>query len=233
MMDRVNDVHEAGEGREEFAKELRTLRDLLLQMAGHCEQMIARAVEAAVSRDEELARGVIEADHHVNRAELEVDELCLSMMARRVPLGADLRLIASALKMVTDLERIGDHAVNIAERAIDLVRMQPVPLHEGIPKMGAATVRMLKNAVDAFVDRDAAKAAQVLKDDDEVDDLHAQVFRDMVLQMADKQQDIEIAVQMQSIARYLERIGDHATNIAQHVVFQVRGEDIRHPADQE
>ncbi len=217
----------------EFEEELRNLRDLLLAMAGRCEQMIARSVEAVVNRDEALANSVVEEDHHVNKAELEVDELCLRIMARRQPLGPDLRLIASALKMVTDLERIGDHAVNVAERAIDLTRMNPAPLHEHIPELGRAVSKMLKDAVDAFVERDVGKARQVLKDDDAVDDLYVQVFREMVSRMADKTQDVEIAVQMQSIAKYLERIGDHATNIGQHVVFLVRGEDIRHPADQD
>lgn len=231
-MTETNKANHVRHTDREFEEELRSLRDLLLSMAGHCEQMIARSVEAAINRDEALARSVIEEDHQVNKAELEVDELCLRIMARRQPLGPDLRLIASSLKMVTDLERIGDHAVNVAERAIDLSRMSPTPLHESIPELGRAVSKMLKNAVDAFVEKDAAKAREVLQDDDAVDDLYVRVFREMVSRMANKTEDVEIAVQMQSIAKYLERIGDHATNIGQHVVFLVRGEDIRHPADQ-
>jgi phosphate transport system protein len=215
----------------EFEEELQQLRDLLLSMAGRCEQMIVRSTDAVQNRDVALAQAVIDEDHQVNRAELEVDEVCLRIIARRQPLGPDLRLIASALKMVTDLERIADLATNIAERAIDLGRTPPMPLHPGIAQLGERVLAMLKTAVDAFVEKDAQKARRVIEDDDAVDALYVRVFRDLVEQMAQRGQDIEIAVQTQSLAKYLERIADHATNLAQHVVFLVRGEDIRHPAD--
>jgi phosphate transport system protein len=222
-------MESTGAARSDDLK-LRKLRERLLTMAARVEQMIVRALEAVKSRDTALAARVVEEDEHVNRAELEIDTLCLDILGTHHPDGRDLRLVASTFKMVTDLERIGDQAVNIAERAIDLSRERPVPLHPGIGELGTSVRTMVKQAIDSFVDGDAEQAKAVIDADDAVDDLYLQVFRDMTLRMNDQTQSIETSVALQSVAKYLERVGDHATNIAQHVFYLVRGDDIRHPA---
>ena len=212
----------------EYEAQLEDLRFHLLDMARRVENMIADGVRSLVNRDAELAKRTIEEDHQVNRCEVETDELCLQILARRQPMASDLRFITLALKMVTDLERIGDLAVNICERAIDLSTVPHLKAWEDIPGMAAIVRSMVNDAMDAFVTGNAAKAQQVIDWDDEVDKLYREVFLDVVRIMAEDPSTVEVGVMVQSVTKWLERMGDHTTNIAEQVIFMLRGKDIRH-----
>ncbi len=217
-----------GHTDREYDNQLRQLRDKLLLMAGHVESMIASSVKALVDRDVTLARRTIDNDHKVNKAEVETDELCLLILAKRQPMASDLRFITLALKMVTDLERIGDLAVNICERAIDLSSEPPVRSYDDIQRTADIVQTMVRDAIDAFVRADVAKAEAVIARDDEVDELYHQIFRDILQQMLGDSAAIQRGIHVQSVAKWLERIADHSTNLAELVVFMVKGKDIRH-----
>ena len=214
----------------EYEGELNRLRERLLLMAGRVEEMISRAMKALEQRDAVLARRTIVTDGRVNRDEIEIDELCLVVLARRQPMASDLRFITLALKMVVDLERIADLAVNICERVIDLSERPPLSPYPDIPKMAQLVRGMLRDAVDAFVERDDARAQSVIDRDDLVDQLYHHTFRELLQAMVESQgrSGVERGVQLQSVAKYLERMADHITNLAEQVVFMVRGQDIRH-----
>lgn len=213
----------------EYEAELGRVRERLLMMAGRVEQMLADAIRAVGERDPELARATIVADNQVNRTEVETDELCMRVLARRQPMATDLRFITLALKMVTDLERIGDLAVNICERAIDLageVRLSGV---DALETMATLVQSMVRDAIDAFVRGDADLAEGVIARDDAVDEAYHTYFRAVLAGMARDPASIERGIHVQSVAKWLERIGDHATNISELVIFMVRGTDVRHP----
>jgi phosphate transport system protein len=212
----------------EYDNQLRQLRDRLLLMAGHTEAMIANAIRALVERDVNLARRTIEIDHKVNQSEIDIDELCLVILAKRQPMGSDLRFVTLALKMVTDLERIGDLAVNICERAIDLSAEPPLRSYDDILRTADLVQSMVRDAIDAFVHADEVKAQDVVDRDDEVDELYHQIFRDILQMMMRDPSAIQRGIHMQSVAKWLERIADHSTNLAEIVVFMVNGKDIRH-----
>lgn len=212
----------------EYENQLGALRQALLLMAGRVEEMIVNSVRALIDRDVELAKKTIEADHKVNRAEVETDELCLLILAKRQPMASDLRFITLALKMVTDLERIGDLAVNICERAIDLADLPPIKPWEDVPRMSEAVESMVHDAIDAFVERDADKAQRVIDHDAEVDALYVRLFRETLAIMLNDSSTIERGIHLQSIAKWLERMGDHSTNLAEQVIFMVKGKDVRH-----
>lgn len=212
----------------EYEQQLQSLRHHLLRMAGRVEEMIADAVRALAERSPELARQTIAADAGVNRAEIETDDLCLMILARWQPMASDLRSIALALKMVTDLERIGDLAVNICERAIDLSLERSLVLPDRISEMATLVRSMIHDAIDAFVERDTEKARSVVERDDRVDEMYIDIFRQLLAAMVDDPASIERAIHLQSVAKWLERIGDHAENLAEQVVFMVKGKDIRH-----
>jgi phosphate transport system protein len=212
----------------EYEGELRKLRERLLKMAGRVEEMIADSVKALVERDLGLARRTIEADHLVNRAEVETDELCLVILAKRQPVASDLRFITLSLKMVTDLERIGDLAVNICERVIDLGEEPPLKPWVDVPRMASIVQAMVRDAIDAFVAGDAERAQSVIDRDRNLDELYIRVFRELLSAMLDDASKVERGIHAQSIAKWLERMGDHATNLAEQVVFMVKGKDIRH-----
>lgn len=212
----------------EYEHELKKLREGLLLMAGRVEEMISNSVRALIERDLELARSTIEADHLVNRAEVEHDKLCMMVLARRQPVASDLRFITLTLKMVTDLERIGDLAVNICERAIDLGEQPPLKPWVDVPRMGAIAQSMVRDAIDAFVDADVERAQSVIDRDDELDELYIGVFRELLSTMIGDSLKVERGIHAQSVAKWLERMGDHATNLAEQVVFMVNGQDIRH-----
>jgi phosphate transport system protein len=212
----------------EYDNQLRQVRDKLLLMAGHVEAMIANAVKAMVERDVTLARRTIENDHKVNQTEVETDELCLVILAKRQPMGSDLRFITLAFKMVTDLERIGDLAVNICERAIDLAAEPPLRNYDDIVKTADLVQSMVRDAIDAFVHADDVKAERVIERDSEVDELYHQIFRDILETMMRDSSAIKRGIHLQSVAKWLERIADHSTNLAELVVFMVKGKDIRH-----
>jgi phosphate transport system protein len=212
-----------------YESELLELKETILFIGGTVEEMIATAMRALVERDSLLGRKVIDSDRAVDSAEIEVDHLCLNLLALRQPAASDLRFIATALKMVTDLERIGDLAVNIAERALELNQEPPLKPYIDVPRMSAAVATMVHNALDAFVNRSADQARAVLDADDEVDKLNVQLFRELLTYMIEEPRNVSRAMRITFIAKYLERIGDHATNIAQMVIFMCEGRDVRHP----
>jgi len=212
-----------------YESELQDLKDKILLLGGTVEEMIASAMKSLVSRDPGLARKVIDDDVKVDAAEMEVDHLCLNLLALRQPAASDLRFITTALKMVTDLERIGDLAVNIAERSIELSQEPPLKPYIDIPRMAQAVSSMVRQALDAFVNRDPAQARGVLGQDDAVDKLNEQLFRELLTYMIEEPRNVSRAMRITFIAKYLERIGDHSTNIAQMVIFMCEGEDVRHP----
>ena len=212
----------------EYEAQLEQVRANLLQMANLVERMIADSVRALVNRDAALAKVTIQTDHEVNRFEVETDELCLQVLARRQPMASDLRFITLALKMVTDLERIGDLAVNISERAVELSQVPELDPWDQIPGMAAIVGAMVRDAIDAFLAGDAVKAQQVIDWDDEVDKLYREVFIEVVNIMATDPSSVQNGVMIQSVAKWLERMADHATNLAEQVIFMVRGKDIRH-----
>ncbi|MCG8558147.1 MAG: phosphate signaling complex protein PhoU [Proteobacteria bacterium] len=214
----------------EYEQQLRELKENVLLMAGRVEEMIDSSVRALVQGDSELARRTIRSDRKVNRAELDIDELCMLLLAKRQPVASDLRRITFTLKMVTDLERIGDLGVNIAERALDLERLPRWPLYEGIVDMAAITRSMVKDAIDAFVQGNVDQAAAVIERDDKVDELYTHVFHEALELMRKEPATIQRGIHVQSVAKWLERVADHSTNLAEQVIFMVKGKDVRHPS---
>ena len=212
-----------------FEQDLRDLRDKLLAMGGKVEGLIAQSVGALAERDSKLGEQVVSADAEVNRLEVEIDDLCRRILALRQPAASDLRLITTALKIVTDLERIGDLAVNIAERALDLNMAPPLNAYNDLPKLAELAQAQVKNALDAFVSADANKAEEVLKRDELLDALFLKLLNELLLLMMEDSKNIRRATSLLFVAKHLERIGDHAMNVAEMVVYMVHGTDIRHP----
>jgi phosphate transport system protein len=214
----------------QYEEELGELRQRILAMGGLVEKQIANAVEALTGRNRELADETISKDHAVNRLDVEIDDLCIRLLALRQPAARDLRFITTALKITTDLERIGDMAVNICERALELNEEPTLKPYIDIPRMAKEAQAMVRTSLDAFVQRDTAAAAQVIDQDDTVDALAHQVYRELLSFMAEDPRTIARATRILLISKYLERIADHATNIAEMVVFMVDGKMIRHAA---
>lgn len=212
----------------EYEAELGRVRDNLLRMTGRVEQMIADSVRAVLEGDIELARRTIEEDHKVNRLELDTDDLCLLILAKRQPLGSDLRFITLAMKMVTDLERIGDLGVNIAERALAMGGERPSAFATLLASMADVNQSQLREAIESFVGRDADRAQKVCDRDDDVDRLYGEVVREVQRTIQGDMAFLERGVHVLAVAKFLERIGDHITNLAELVIFLVRGKDIRH-----
>ncbi len=213
----------------QYEAELRALRDRLILMGAKCEEMLASAMKALIARDSELAERTMDRDREINRLEVEIDERCLRILARRQPVASDLRFITTALKFVTDLERIGDAAVNICERVKELNEEPPLKPYQNLSDMAEATQAMLREALDAFVENDSDRAQAVIERDSTVDAYYAQIFRELLTYMMENPRNIYRATRAQSIAKYLERIADHTTNLAELIVFMLRGKDIRHP----
>ena len=211
-----------------FDEELKLLKNKLLEMAGAVETAIYQSVKSLVNREEKLAGDVIQNDRKINDLELEVEDLCLKLLALHQPMAADLRFIAAAMKINNDLERMGDQAVNIAEQAQDLLTKPPLKPLVDIPRMAELAQKMVKDSIDAFVNSDAATAQEICKRDDAVDDLNDQVFRELLTYMLSNSTNIERAVDLILVARHLERIADHATNIAEEVIDIVEGRVIKH-----
>jgi phosphate transport system protein len=212
-----------------FEAELTELRQKLLTLGGLVEQAIARSVRSLVERETSIAEAVIADDRRVNRLEVDIDDLALRLLALRQPAASDLRFITLALKVVTDLERIGDLAVNVAERAIALNAEPPLKPFIDVPRMAEIAQAMLKDALDAFVAGDASIARQVLSRDSEVDELYHQIFRELLSFMIQDPKTTTRAMAVLFVAKHLERIADHATNVAEMVIFFVEGRDVRHP----
>lgn len=209
-------------------KELDELKDKLLRIGALVETQLERSVRSLVDRDNMLAATVIDADHEVNRLEVEIDEDCIRLLALRQPEAGDLRFITTAMKIVTDLERMGDLAVDISERALELNDEPILKPYIDIPRMAVAARRMLKDALDAFVNRDSELARKVTAADDYVDDLNRQIFRELLTFMLEDPHAISRAIRITYVSKYLERVADHATNIAEMVVYLVEGKIIRH-----
>jgi phosphate transport system protein len=227
----VNAKSEGPKGHTDktYEAELASLRERLLEMGGLVEHAIAASVRAVVERDVELAEQVKARDRQVNRIEVEIDAACRRILALRQPAASDLRFITTSLKIVTDLERMGDLAVNVAIRAIDLAQAAPLaPLHD-LSRLAELSEVQLQRALDAFVTRDAQKAEQVIADDDHLDALYAKILNDLLGLMMEDPRNIRRATSLLFASKHLERFGDHATNLAEMVVFMVRGTDVRHP----
>jgi len=215
-----------------YEQQLAQLRAAVLEMGGLVEDQIAQAVRALTDRDPALARATIERDHTVNRYDVEVDDLCLKLLALHQPAARDLRLITTALKITTDLERIGDLAAHVAERALELDAEAPIePKADSLidlPLMANLARTMLHRALDAFVREDVELALEVCRSDDAIDKLHGQLFRALLAFMVEDPATIARTMRLLFVSKNLERVGDHATNIAEMVIFLVKGRSIRH-----
>jgi phosphate transport system protein len=212
-----------------YEAELKTLRDRLLQMGGLVEHAMTSAVRAITERDAELAKAVKERDREVNRMEVDIDGQCRRILALRQPAASDLRFITTALKIVVDLERMGDLAVNVADRALDLAQAPPLAPTHDLAKIADLSEAQLKKALDAFVTGDVAKAEEVMAGDELIDALYLKIFNDMLARMMEDAKNIRRATALMFASKHLERFGDHATNLAEMVVYMVRGQDVRHP----
>jgi phosphate transport system protein len=211
-----------------FQEELEALQGRLLEMGGLAEERVRAAVHGLATRDTTAIEKVLGGDEPINRLHIEVDERCFRLLALYQPMATDLRAIVAAVKINTDLERVGDLAVNIAEAAIRYVGHAPVKKLIDIPKMGDIAQSMLRDALDAYVKRDTALARHVLNEDDQLDGLKTQVFRELLTYMLQDPTTVEPALDLILVSRHLERIGDHATNVAEDVIFMVSALDVRH-----
>ena len=211
-----------------FDEELGELKETLLKMAGLADEAITRAVSSLVDRNLELAESVRSDDRAIDLLEIEVDELCLRLLALRQPNAADLWFVTSGLRINADLERIGDLAVNIAERAIDLIAQPQLKPLIDIPRMASIAQNMLDDALKAFVNNDSMLARDVCRRDDEVDQLNDQIFRELLTYMMQDHTSISRAVDLILVGRNLERIADHATNICEDVIYLIDGKNIKH-----
>ena len=208
--------------------ELAAVKDALIRMASLAEEAIGRSVKALVSRDAAMARHVVESDDTINALEIKIDDLCLRTMARYQPEATDLRFLAMTLKINNDLERMGDQAVNIAERTLELLKEPPLKPLIDIPRMAEIAQRMVKESLDAFVRQDAEQARNVCRQDDQVDQLDDQIFRELLTYMMEDPKAITRSVNLILVSCHLERIADHATNIAEDVVYLIQGKTIKH-----
>ena len=214
--------------RIRFHQNLDELKEKLLVMAGMAEQAIQRAIEAYRTADVSLCDLVAQSEPAINRMEREIDQRALDLLAMEQPMAIDLRFILAVIKINADLERVGDQAVNISERVRDLQTGGPFELPVDIPRLADMAAKMVRNALQAFIDGDPAAAERVLTMDDEVDEMNRSVYRTLTRCLEDRPEAAQQALNVLLIARNLERVGDHATNIAEDVIFWVRGADVRH-----
>jgi phosphate transport system protein len=213
-----------------FQEELEQLKTRLLEMGGLAEEQVRLAVKALMERDRELIELTLHGDDPLNRLHIEIDGRCFTLLALHQPMAVDLRSIVAAVKINTDLERVGDLAINIAEAARRYAQHAPVKKLIDIPRMATIAQSMLRDSLDAFVRRDTDLAQRVLNEDDKLDALKTQIFRELLTYMLQDPATIEAALDLILISRHLERIGDHATNIAEDVIFMVSARAVRHPA---
>jgi len=215
-----------------FDEQIAQLQQELLLMSGRAESIIRKAVESLMRRDPVLAREVIEDDRAIDRMEIEIEEHCIQLLALQQPLARDLRLITSALKISNDLERVGDHAVNIAGCTLELAGKSPVRPLADLPSLAEKSIAMLRDAIDAFVRGDADAARQLVRRDDEVDTLHRHLFAELLARMVEDPKQVERSMTLVLVGRNLERIGDLATNVAEEVVFIAEARIIKHHSDE-
>jgi phosphate transport system protein len=211
-----------------FHEELDALQGRLLEMGGLAEERVRLALHGLVSRDPAIINKVLSGDEPINQLHIEVDNRCFRLLALHQPMATNLRAIVAAVKINTDLERVGDLAVNIAEASKRYIGHAPVKQLIDIPTMGDIAQAMLRDALDAYVKRDTELAHKVLNEDDRLDSLKTQVFRDLLTHMLENQSTVEPSLDLILVSRHLERIGDHATNIAEDVIFMVSALDVRH-----
>jgi len=211
-------------------QELEKIRQTLLRMGGLVERMIGEAMQALVERDVVRAQAVIATDDEVDEVEKELDELCQRFIALQQPAAVDLRFLVATMKIATDLERMGDSAVNVAQAAEVLNREPPLKPYIDLPRLARIAQEMVRAALDSFVQRDTAAALDVCHRDDEVDSLYKQLFRELLTYMMEDARNITRALHLLLVARNFERVADHATNVAEDVIFYVEGRDIRHSA---
>ena len=214
--------------KKHYREELGQLRETVLRMGGLVEQMTHRAIQALVERKIEMLAEVSAMEIQVNQLHIDIDEICLEMIALRQPTAADLRFIAAAMKINTDMERIGDQAINITERAEHLLTVPPVKPLIDIPRMAETAKEMLRDALDAFVNGNDELAYETIMKDDLVDQLKDQVFRELLTYMMADPSTIPRALDLILVSRHVERIADHATNICEDVIFMIQGKDVRH-----
>jgi phosphate transport system protein len=214
--------------KKHYMEQLGEIRELVLRMGGLVEQMTRRVIRALVKRDTGLLAEVRTMESKVNQLHVEIDEACLELIALRQPAAVDLRFITAAMKIIVDMERIGDQAINIVERAESLLAVPPLKPLIDIPRMADIAQGMLKASLDAFVNGDDALALQTILRDDEVDQLKDQVFRELLTFMMADPTTIPRAMDLILVSRHIERIADHATNICEDVIFMVKGKDVRH-----
>jgi phosphate transport system protein len=225
-------LYQEGTMETHFQKELEELKEYLLKMAAMVEGAIRDSVQSLVKRDSNLAQKIIEGEDRINKMEIAIDEMCLKLLALRQPMAVDLRFITSTMKITTDLERMGDQAVNISERAIALSQEPQLKPYIDLPRMAEITQSMVKDVLNAFVNRDSKLARSVCERDDLVDGLNEQVMRELLTYMISDTKTISRAAHLMIVARCLERIADHATNIAEDVIFMVDALVIKHHADE-
>ncbi len=211
-----------------FAEDLKKLKDSILKMGSLVESMIARSIQSLMKRDSNLAREIFQDEKQVNSLEVEIDELALRILALYQPAASDLRFAAFGMKVSTDLERIGDLAVNICEHVLELNKEAPLKPYIDIPEMARKSQAMVQGALDAFVEQDANLAKKICESDDEVDRLEDKIYDDLLKMIQADSLAVSRGIRLLLIARQLERIADHATNVAEEVNFLVKGEDIRH-----
>jgi phosphate transport system protein len=215
---------------EHYTEQLAELKEQVLRMGGLAEAMTRQVVQALVQRDAALLHEVRAMEKQVNQLHVEIDEACLEIIALGQPAAYDLRFVTAAMKIIIDLERIGDQAINILEAAEDLLRVPPLKPLIDIPRMGEISQEMLKDALDAYVKGDDDLAQRTILRDDAVDQLKDQIFRELLTYMTADPSTIPRAMDLILVSRHLERIADHATNICEDVIFMVKGKDIRHQA---
>lgn len=209
-------------------QDLDRVRQNLLKMGGMVEGMVAQATQALLERDSVLCRKVIDGDRDVDQLEIEIDELCHSILGRKQPTAVDLRFLVAVMKINSDLERIGDSAVNIAQSVEQINEQPPLKPYIDLPHLSQLVQAMVRKSLDAFVRRDAALATEVCRSDDAVDGLYKQIFRELLTYMIEDPKTVSRALHLLLISRNMERIADHATNIAEDVIYYVEGRDIRH-----
>ena len=206
-----------------YDEELNRLNGMIVEMGGLAESQLAAAIDAVANRDSELAARVIEGDEKVDQLEREMDNLAIRILALRQPMARDLREIVVALKMASDLERIGDYATNVAKRSIALAQSPPIQPVHALPRMATLALRLVKDVIDAYVERDADKALAVWVGDEELDEMYANLFRVFLTYMMEDPRNIGSCTHLLFMAKNIERIGDHATNIAENVYYLVHG----------
>lgn len=214
-----------------FEDELQQLKEKLLRMSNLVEEAISMSIKSLVERDAGLAQRVLDQDDLIDGLEIEVDELCLKLLALQQPQARDLRFIAGSMKIVNDLERMGDLAVNIAHRSLDLLKVPLLKPLIDIPRMAKSAQGMLKDSLNAFVNNDVQLAKEVCRRDDEVDQLNVQIFRELLTYMLQDPSSVQRAVDLILVAKSLERIADHSTNIAEDVIYIVEAKVVKHHMD--